>query len=138
MILDLGLSLEDICSKVFGGILVFFPSYATMHQYHDLWMKNKITVNIKKDHGKNIHLESNDNSKFNDSLEDFKREIKEMKSKSQITGSLYLGVIRGKLSEGINLSDDSCRCVLIVGIPFQNITSEKIIFKRNFLECKKE
>lgn len=136
MIIDLGWTIADICSKVYGGIFVFFPSYATMLHFHNLWINNKITVNIIRDLGKNIHLENNDNSVFNDSLEDFKREIKEMKNNCQITGSLFLGVIRGKLSEGINLSDDACRCVIVVGIPFQNITSEKIIFKRNFLEAK--
>ena len=38
MILDLGWSIADVCSKVLGGILVFFPSYSMMTKYHEIWV----------------------------------------------------------------------------------------------------
>jgi Rad3-related DNA helicase len=36
------------------------------------------------------------------------------------TGSVLMGVCRGKLSEGIDFSDDAARCVIVFGIPYPN------------------
>lgn len=34
------------------------------------------------------------------------------------TGAVLIGVCRGKLSEGIDFSDDAARCVIVYGIPY--------------------
>lgn len=33
-------------------------------------------------------------------------------------GAVLLGVCRGRLSEGMDFSDNAARCVLVVGIPY--------------------
>ena len=48
-----------------------------------------------------------------------------------------LGVCRARMSEGIDFSDDAARMVIIVGIPYPNMTDPKIILRRNYLDQKK-
>ena len=40
-----------------------------------------------------------------------------------------MGVARGKISEGLNLEDDFCRAVVILGMPFPNVSDIKVKLK---------
>ncbi len=48
-------------------------------------------------------------------------------------GSVFMGVARGKLSEGISLKDDGCRCVVVIGIPNPYVNDPKILMKQHYL-----
>lgn len=48
-----------------------------------------------------------------------------------------MGVCRGKLSEGIDFSDDAARCVIMVGIPYPNNSDPYVIMKKHYLDSKK-
>ena len=48
-----------------------------------------------------------------------------------------MGVCRGKLSEGIDFSDDAARCVIMVGIPYPNMSDPYVIMKQHYLDSKK-
>jgi regulator of telomere elongation helicase 1 len=48
-----------------------------------------------------------------------------------------MGVCRARMSEGIDFTDDAARMVIVVGIPYPNLTDPKIILRRNYLDQKK-
>lgn len=52
------------------------------------------------------------------------------------TGALLLSVVGGKLSEGINFSDELGRGVFIIGLPFPNIRSAVWQAKMKYIEEK--
>ena len=51
-------------------------------------------------------------------------------------GAVLLGVCRGKISEGLDFSDNAARMVIVIGIPFPQISDSKVILKRNYLDAK--
>jgi Rad3-related DNA helicase len=45
-------------------------------------------------------------------------------------------VFRGKISEGIDLSDELCRAVVVVGVPFPPVKDLKVLNKREYLDAR--
>ena len=49
------------------------------------------------------------------------------------TGAILMGVCRGRISEGLDFSDNAARCVIVVGIPYPQMTDPRVMLKQNFL-----
>ncbi|RDX73613.1 Fanconi anemia group J protein-like protein, partial [Mucuna pruriens] len=154
-----GKSLEAIFKIVPGGCLVFFPSYKLMEKLCNRWSETGqwSRLNVEKSlfveprggnqddlelalkgyydsihHGKRPTLGRKRRIKKNDlnhvhavdSLQD-----------SKTGGAALLGVCRGKVSEGIDFSDDNAR--IIVGIPFPNINDIQVALKKKYNDTYK-
>ena len=47
-----------------------------------------------------------------------------------------MGVCRGRISEGLDFSDNAARCVIIVGIPYPQMVDPRVVLKKDFLDKK--
>lgn len=50
------------------------------------------------------------------------------------SGAILMGVCRGRISEGLDFSDRAARCVIVVGIPYPQMTDPKVILKKEYLD----
>ena len=63
-------------------------------------------------------------------FEDYKKSIK------QRGKAVFIAVCWGKLSEGIDFTDEVARCVIMAGIPYPQIYDPKVITKKDYLDRK--
>lgn len=49
---------------------------------------------------------------------------------------IYFLLLGGKLSEGLNFSDDLGRCIIVIGLPYPNIKSAELQEKMNYLNSQ--
>ena len=49
-------------------------------------------------------------------------------------GAMIFAVCRGKISEGLDFSDDAARCVIILGIPYPLTVDPRTIIKKYHLD----
>ncbi|PIA56861.1 hypothetical protein AQUCO_00700902v1 [Aquilegia coerulea] len=156
----LGTSLEEICKIVPGGALVFFPSYSLMEKLCTRWKETGQWVRLNAQ--KSVFVEPRgQKDDFELTLKDYydsirqgsgpsawkikrgrKRSLKhtdvdETLQHSIKGGSAFLAVCRGKVSEGIDFSDENARVVVIVGIPFPNMRDLKVGLKKSFNDTYK-
>ncbi|XP_072762661.1 ATP-dependent DNA helicase DDX11 [Anoplolepis gracilipes] len=126
---ELGRALLNLCNIVPAGIVVFFPSYS----YEDIVFKHldKSGIVSKISVKKHIYREPKLASQVNVILDQYAQSIK--KPQSPCNGSLLFSVVGGKLSEGLNFSDDLGRCVIVVGLPYPNIKSPELQEKMKYL-----
>jgi regulator of telomere elongation helicase 1 len=47
-----------------------------------------------------------------------------------------MGVCRGRISEGLDFSDNAARMVIIIGIPYPQMNDSRVILKKHYLDCK--
>lgn len=123
----LGDCVFDLIVCIPFGVLIFFASYGSMAETIKTW--KKLNIYDKINAYKKIFIEPNKASDLKPILDEYEYEIKTRKK-----GAIFIGVCRGKISEGIDFKDDSCRGVLICGLPYGNVNDSKIIFKKEFLD----
>ncbi|BFU19575.1 DNA repair helicase, putative [Entamoeba histolytica HM-1:IMSS-B] len=122
MIEQAGDTMFRVLSKSPGGALVFFSSYNMLNRIVELWKQHGIYTQLNK--LKAIFIESKDKSEF-------KKDFKEYQIQSK-KGAVFLGVFRGKLSEGIDFGDDMARLVIVVGIPYPSLGDINVNLKREY------
>ncbi|KAK9753886.1 DEAD 2 [Popillia japonica] len=114
--------LTQACKVIPGGIVVFFPSYK-----YENWIWQQIKeVNF----GRTVFREPQKSSGVDQVLESYAKMIRKPNS----TGALLFSVVGGKLSEGLNFSDDLGRCVIVVGMPYANIYAADLKEKMTYLD----
>ncbi|MBS1890219.1 MAG: hypothetical protein JST59_02925 [Actinobacteria bacterium] len=125
----LGEVLLEIVRSVPSGIIVLFSSYGLMDTCcHEL--RNYSLMGQFYKH-KEMFIEDRNSVNFKDQLENFTKASRTGK------GALMFAVMRGKVAEGIDLCDDECRAIVLVGVPFPNLKDKKIEAKKNYLDAQK-
>ncbi|KAG7384281.1 Fanconi anemia group J protein [Phytophthora pseudosyringae] len=144
---SMGQLLLQYSQAVPGGILMFFPSYSLLNKLTARWKKTKLWGEVEQ--FKAMYSEPRNAGKdFDALLEDYKDTItkcskalasdddKGKEASENRTGAVFLAVYRGKVSEGIDFSNDNARAVLCVGIPFPSVKELQVSLKRKYQDEK--
>uniref|UniRef100_A0A3P9K1U4 ATP-dependent DNA helicase DDX11 n=1 Tax=Oryzias latipes TaxID=8090 RepID=A0A3P9K1U4_ORYLA len=126
---ETGRILSNICNVVPGGVVCFFPSYEYLRRIMCHWEASGALTRLSNK--KKIFQEPKKANQVEHVLSEFSRCIQES---SGLTGALLFSVVGGKMSEGINFSDDLGRCVVMVGMPYPNIKSPELQEKMSYLD----
>lgn len=135
LINKLGWAIYKLLLNVPNGSVAFFPSYNYLSKVVHLWKKTGIFDKINDI--KEIFTEEKDKS-VDQILMNYKKSI-ELSNDDEVnnkTGALLLSVVGGKMSEGINFSDELARAVIMVGLPYPNAFSSDLIARREYIEQK--
>ncbi|XP_062472539.1 ATP-dependent DNA helicase DDX11 isoform X1 [Pezoporus occidentalis] len=130
---ETGRILCNLCNMVPGGVVCFFPSYEYEKQIYAHWEKTGLLTRLAVK--KKIFQEPKKANQVEQVLVEYAKCIKRCsQAGEQMTGALLLSVVGGKMSEGINFSDDLGRCVIMVGMPYPNIKSPELQEKMAWLD----
>ena len=126
---ELGKLVLSVCSVVPHGVLCFFSSYKMLEKLCERWENTGLWEELSQK--KKIFSEPHGRNKSN--FEEVMQSFYEFTSSSNDrTGALLLAVCRGKISEGIDFSDNNARAVITVGIPFPNFKDQQVELKRKY------
>ena len=95
----------------------------------EVWNGFEINKAIEKT--KTIFIEPKDSSKYQSTMDKYYKTIFKPGEKG---GAILMGVCRGRISEGLDFSDNAARCVIIVGIPYPMMTEPKVLLKKDYLD----
>uniref|UniRef100_A0A3Q2NUU3 DEAD/H (Asp-Glu-Ala-Asp/His) box helicase 11 n=1 Tax=Fundulus heteroclitus TaxID=8078 RepID=A0A3Q2NUU3_FUNHE len=131
---ETGRILSNICNVVPGGVVCFFPSYEYSRRIVSHWEASGAIARLGSK--KKIFQEPKKANQVEQVLSDFSRCIQRcaVDSSGGVTGAILFSVVGGKMSEGINFSDDLGRCVVMVGMPYPNIKSPELQEKMSYLD----
>ena len=118
--------LLELSKVVPDGLVVFFPSYSYLEEIVTEWNKLGLIESILNH--KLIFVETKDQGQTSESLLYFKEAIERGR------GGIFLSVARGKVAEGVDFKDHLCRCVLVIGIPFQYTRSRALLARTDYLK----
>ncbi|KAF3928382.1 hypothetical protein ABW21_db0208315 [Orbilia brochopaga] len=138
LIQELGRTILNLCNVIPHGVVAFFPSYSYLETVVKIWDAKVGGAGQSSATGKSIYeslkakksvfVEQKGSSSVDEILREYAKAI------DSGTGALLLSVVGGKMSEGINFSDNLGRGVIMVGLPFPNINSAEWKAKMEFVE----
>ncbi|KAI4462776.1 dna repair dead helicase rad3/xp-d subfamily member [Holotrichia oblita] len=125
---SLGRTILNFMRMIPGGLLIFFPSYPTLRQCQDHWQQEGTWSSMNA--LKTIFIEPRDKNSFNNVMNEYYATIDNPNSK----GAIFMGVCRGKVSEGLDFADMNGRAVMIIGLPYPPFKDPKVILKQRYLD----
>ncbi|KAI8847733.1 helicase C-terminal domain-containing protein [Chytridium lagenaria] len=123
-------TVAGICKAVPSGIVCFVASYSFLEIFLNQLRREGSGETFA---GKKIFTEPKVAADVTVALKGYTEAIQNPK----YTGAIIFCVVGGKLSEGINFSDDLARAVIMVGLPFPNKHSPEFALRAKFMEDKK-
>ncbi|XP_032364148.1 Fanconi anemia group J protein isoform X2 [Etheostoma spectabile] len=132
---EVGALLLHVCQVVAKGVLCFLPSYKMLDKLRDRWTNTGLWEKLEQQ--KIVITEPRGGGKgdFDELLQMYYNAIKCCEERN---GALLIAVCRGKVSEGLDFTDDNARAVVTIGIPFPNIKDLQVELKMKYNDqhCK--
>ncbi|KAL4152190.1 hypothetical protein PRNP1_009124 [Phytophthora ramorum] len=129
---ELGRILLNLSRIVPGGVVVFFPSYRFEENAVHRWKATNQYEQIQAK--KTVFSEPKKSDELANVLMQYSAACSQ--SNRDGSGAMLLSVVGGKMSEGINFSDELARCVVMVGMPYPNARDAELVEKMAFLDKK--
>ncbi|KAL1509176.1 hypothetical protein ABEB36_003952 [Hypothenemus hampei] len=126
---SLGRTIINLTRIIPNGLLIFFPSYPIMEKCQTMWEQEGIWGNIKSQ--KEIFVEPRSKEAFNAAMKGYYEKIRD----PNLKGAIFMGVCRGKVSEGLDFADYNGRAVIITGLPYPPLKDPRVILKRKYLDA---
>lgn len=126
---SMGNAIVGISRVVPNGLLIFFPSYPMMNKFVETWQTcgiYKTLYDIKP-----VFLEPRGKEEFQESIRNYYEMV------TQKRGAIYMAVLRGKVSEGLDFNDHNARAVIICGIPFPPMLDPRVVLKKQYLDVNR-
>ncbi|XP_059187977.1 Fanconi anemia group J protein [Centropristis striata] len=135
---EVGALLLQVCQVVAKGVLCFLPSYKMLDKLRDRWVNTGLWEKLERH--KTVITEPRGGGKgdFDELLQTYYDAIKYCEGTGENDGALLIAVCRGKVSEGLDFTDDNARAVVTIGIPFPNIKDLQVELKMKYNDqhCK--
>lgn len=126
---SLALTIKTVASVTPNGLLVFFPSYVLMNKARETWEQSGMLKAIND--VKPIFTEPKRKDEFDECMNDYYSAV------TTSRGAIFMAVLRGKVSEGLDFKDQNGRAVIIVGLPFPPYMDPRVILKKEYLETNR-
>ncbi|XP_052891660.1 ATP-dependent DNA helicase DDX11 isoform X2 [Anopheles moucheti] len=126
MLDELQSTLLNVCQVVPNGVVVFFSSYDFLDLFYRKLEESGNRTRLEE--RKKVFREPKTSGQVERILADYGRAAR------SATGAILFSVVGGKLSEGLNFSDELGRCVVVVGLPYPNRTSPELIERMRYLD----
>uniref|UniRef100_W5K1X8 DNA 5'-3' helicase n=1 Tax=Astyanax mexicanus TaxID=7994 RepID=W5K1X8_ASTMX len=126
---EVGALLLKVCQTVSRGVLCFLPSYKLLDKLRDRWMNTGLWEKLEECKAVITEPRGGAKSDFDELLQTYYEAIRQSGSRD---GALLIAVCRGKVSEGLDFTDDNARAVVTVGIPFPNIKDLQVELKMKY------
>ncbi|XP_057571236.1 Fanconi anemia group J protein isoform X1 [Hippopotamus amphibius kiboko] len=126
---EVGALLLSVCQTVSQGILCFLPSYKLLEKLKERWLSTGLWNKLELVKTVIVEPQGGEKIDFDELLQMYYDAIK---YKGEKDGALLVAVCRGKVSEGLDFSDDNARAVITIGIPFPNVKDLQVELKRQY------
>lgn len=123
---SLGMTVRTVAVNTPNGLLVFFPSYALMNKAKEAWELSGLWKGIND--VKPIFVEPKRKEEFDECMNDYYTAVKTTR------GAIFMAVLRGKVSEGLDFKDQNGRAVIVIGLPFPPYLDARVVLKKEYLE----
>jgi chromosome transmission fidelity protein 1 len=126
-VIQTGITICNLAAAVPGGVVVFVPSYKYLEQLFGIWNSNGV---LKKIGAVKELFKEQPTAATEAMLAKYSEACLNLSN----NGAILFAVVGGKLSEGINFSDDMGRMVIMIGLPFPNKQSVELQERMKYLD----
>lgn len=126
---SIGLTIKTVANFTPNGLLVFFPSYGLMHKTREVWENTGMWKAIND--VKPIFVEPKKKDDFETAMNDYYTAVE------MTRGAIFMAVLRGKVSEGLDFKDQNGRAVIIIGLPFPPFFDPRVKLKKDYLQINR-